>query len=353
MPTQRFSRLVFVIPIFLWPWPLLAETALCPLPKNGMVKVESQLQRLLLPGDLPAELKPRLDAYDWLLRMIFAVEHLEYRGQLIYRHDNRVQSLLLKQVRDASGRHQTFSVIEGAAPEVGHLQSLPVFTAERLPGLRQVLADPEMSVLAIKSLLKEKLAAYVLELDSSLTGEVAKRPIHRLSLLPKDHYRFGYLFDLDQNNGMLLRLQVLDTKAQVLEEFFFTYVHYFSCPEEKAAEAAALTNAILLPSAPPLEPPAWVPLTLLDFHLLTARHLATEPPAKQLVYSDGLAMISVFVRPMRPKRQLSGFFRLSVLHGYQGQVGERELLIIGAVPLATIQAFQYFFGQRLREKTKE
>lgn len=336
----------------------LAEGAPCPLaPADAAANLPNVVttapSALFSTMPLNAASRPHLDAYDWLLRMIFVVENLEYRGQLIYRRDNQVQSLMLKQLRDRSGRYQTFSMAEGVPSDAVALQSVPMFTAERLPGLRQVLADPALSVADIKNLLQQKLAAYDLQLDRHSKAQVANKACQRLWLTPKDRYRFGYLLDLDADNGMLLRLQLLDENKKTLEEFFFTYIHYFSCPEEKAAEAIAI------PPEPPstsqaISPPNWVPRNFLHFKLLTARQLATEPPAKQLVYSDGLAMISVFVRHPNPYQgKESGFFRLAVLNGYQGQAGTAGLLIIGVVPLSTIQAFQQVFRPQLQEKFTE
>lgn len=331
---------------------VMAESALCPL-APGAAHAPAAAPALLSTTPLSAASRAHLDAYDWLLRMIFVVEHLEYRGQLIYRRDNQVQSLMLKQLRDRSGRYQTFSMAEGVPSDAVALQSLPMFTAERLPGLRQVLADPALSVTDIKNLLQQKLVAYDLTLDDQVHAEVANKPCQRLLLRPKDRYRFGYLLDLDADNGMLLRLQLLDEKQRTLEEFFFTYLHYFSCPEEKAAEAV---EAPSMPASTSqvIAAPDWAPNDLWHFRLLTTRQLATEPPAKQLVYSDGLAMISVFVRHPNPySRKRSGFFHLAVLNGYQGQAGTAGLLIIGVVPLTTIQAFQQVFGQQLQEAYQE
>ncbi len=360
MPKAMFNKFFLVGLVFFGS--VMAETSVCSLVESAAqdaaqdaatATFAATAPALLSTADFNAASRPHLDAYDWLLRMIFVVEHLEYRGQLIYRRDHQVQSLLLKQLRDRSGRYQTFSMAEGVPSDAVALQSLPTFTAERLPGLRQVLADPALSVADIKALLQQKLAAYDLELDHNLRAEVANKPCKRLLLRPKDRYRFGYLLDLDADNGMLLRLQLLDENQGTLEEFFFTYIHYFSCPEEKAAEAV---DAPSMPASASqvIAAPDWAPSNLLHFRLLTTRQLATKPPAKQFVYSDGLAMISVFVRHPNPYQEKgSGFFHLSVLHGYQGQAGTVGLLIIGVVPLATIQAFQQVFRQQLQEKFKK
>jgi sigma-E factor negative regulatory protein RseB len=125
-----------------------------------------------------------------------------------------------------------------------------------------------------------------------------------ISVTPKDQFRFGYRLWLDEKTAMPLKTQLCDARGNVLEQIVFARL---DMPD-------TIPDAELAPAVH-TEGMRWVhlnPRELASVDLAAFRASALPPgfrltvsgaqmlggaslPATHLVYSDGLATVSVFV----------------------------------------------------------
>ena len=69
------------------------------------------------------------------------------------------------------------------------------------------------------------------------------------------------------------------------------------------------------------------------------RRMGDSKPVGQLVFSDGLAAVSVFIEPLAPHRepQRTGLASLGAIHIYTREVANHMVTVVGEAPAASVQ----------------
>jgi sigma-E factor negative regulatory protein RseB len=69
--------------------------------------------------------------------------------------------------------------------------------------------------------------------------------------------------------------------------------------------------------------------------------MGESKPVGQLVYSDGLAAVSVFIEPLAPRREplRTGLASLGAIHIYTREVANHMVTVVGEAPAASVQRF--------------
>ena len=82
---------------------------------------------------------------------------------------------------------------------------------------------------------------------------------------------------------------------------------------------------------------------LPGFHKVTelTRRMGESKPVGQLVYSDGLAAVSVFIEPLaaRGEPPATGLASLGAIHIYTREVANHMVTVVGEAPAASVQRF--------------
>lgn len=152
----------------------------------------------------------------------------------------------------------------------------------------------------------------------SVAGEdrVADRPAVQLTITPRDRHRYGYRLWLDRDSRLLLRSELVDADGGRLEFFQFTQIRIGSEVDPASLEPELFSDSpsrqLKLTSASPSAEvssdigwtPGWLPE---GFTRITAsRHPESgnlRQPLARMLYSDGLADVSVFIEAAEPARE--------------------------------------------------
>jgi sigma-E factor negative regulatory protein RseB len=174
----------------------------------------------------------------------------------------------------------------------------------------------------------ERAAAHY-EIAESGHSIVAGYEASVLEARPRDAERYGYRLWIERETGMLLGSALLDAQGNAIEQLMFTSL------ELKPG---------VRPSAPPAapSPPAEVAAggwhaTLPEGFQLVARP-AAERDAEHLLYSDGLANVSLYVEPLRSgSADWTGSSRRGAV-AVAGRVrGGYHVVVMGDLPVATVE----------------
>ena len=170
---------------------------------------------------------------------------------------------------------------------------------------------------------------------------VAGRQAVRIRIEPLDMYRYGYVMELDQETGLLLKSETIGRGDKVLESFQFANLSYV--PD--TGSAATDVNVVHLARHPhPGIPPAagssgmaWVVNWLPRGFTETDQPNADSP---RRTYTDGLAVFSVFLeRLSREIRPGEGVVRKGGTTSYTRglTLAGRPVLVtvVGEVPVNT------------------
>lgn len=171
------------------------------------------------------------------------------------------------------------------------------------------------------------------------TGRVAGLDAQIIELRARDDWRYGYRFWLEKNSGLPLQISLLDGNGHVLEQIFFTQLQLGKKPAESDLRPSTQNGLRRVQSLSPGQEsdPGWrVSAPPAGFDLRAARRLG---PAVQLLYSDGLASISVYVEPVPPGVSGATAAHMGAVTARSYWRGGRRVVAIGKVPELTVDYF--------------
>lgn len=287
------------------------------------------------------------DAHEWLMKINRAARALEYEGIFVYQHDAQLETMqIFHKVENNSSRERLVS-LNGAPREI-------VRDANEVrcywPDKNSVMVEYRKAEgKAFPSILPERLQDldeyYTLKLGNTerITGRVAQLVI----IKPTDQYRYGYRLWADVDSGLLLKADLLDNQDAVLEQFMFTQVN-IGAKIPASAFAPGMTGKSMVwyredgDTRNVSDKPGWSASQLpkgfrLSAHM-TRRLPMRKQPVEHLVYTDGLAAVSVFIEKQEKgvKPFMQGPSRMGAVHAMSAQSGDYQITTVGEVPAATV-----------------
>lgn len=184
-------------------------------------------------------------------------------------------------------------------------------------------------------------------------GRLVGRLTWMITVKPMDQFRYGYRLWLDRSTAMPLKVQISAEDDSVVEQLLFSEI---SLPEQipaAALEPSVGTDGFTwrrsdMPASPgstgPVSAvePVWRAVSLPPgFWLRTVRSLQVEGgnrPMEHLVYTDGIASVSVFIEANVPNaEQGEGVSRMGAANAYTAVTGGHLVTAVGEVPARTAE----------------
>ena len=285
------------------------------------------------------------DVKGWLDRMNVAIEQLNYRGRFVHVVDGNAEELHIVH-RFADG------IVGEKLSSSGDRGSEILRTGDGVrsvfPSKRLVVEESDRSTLPLASSLSytDELEHYY-QITSFAKGSVADRETQVVSIRPRDEYRYGYLLFLDRETALPLKIQVRDEEGQVIESLLFTEISVLDSIPEYAVAPSVSADGFTVKRATGAEferkdSELWAATRLPSgFRLSLARQsvmAGSRYPVQHLVYTDGLATVSVFIaHPDSDPDIPLGLSRLGSTHAFTLTVEGRVATAIGEVPGRTVQ----------------
>jgi len=237
-------------------------------------------------------------------QMANAARQLNYSGTFVYRHGAQIETSRIWHLTDASGDYERLETLDGPPREiVRNNEEITCF----YPAAKTAKMERWTPGRRFPAVVSEQLSAVVANYT------IRKGPIARVAgydcqltvLEPRDHLRYGHEFCAELRSGLPLRARTLNERNEVVELFAFTQVQIggeipreklqpsydASLPGWKIEQTAIGAN--VEPDLPwaVLNPPAGFRKVLELKRTIHGKSTA------QLVFSDGLAAVSVFLEP--------------------------------------------------------
>ncbi|HEY8521242.1 MAG TPA: MucB/RseB C-terminal domain-containing protein [Gammaproteobacteria bacterium] len=305
-------------------------------------------QRSLLLLVLAAAEASAQDARDWLDRMTRAVEELNYQGTFVHVRDGTTETLQIIHRNEGGRVAERILALDGAMREIirreDEVQCI-------LPDHRIVLLEQRKELNPLAS----ALPSYDAELEPNYeialqaTARVAKRRAQVVAIQPRDEFRYGYRLWLDEETAMPLKTQVVDERGTIVEQIVFTNLDIVDFIRPEAIEPTTKTEGFTWyrpPTSTSVEgEPAEVSWRAAQlpggFRLSAATRgliAGSEYPVEHLVYSDGLATVSVFIEDPKTKAELTeGFVKMGSTNAFSLMLRGRRVTAIGEVPQQTVR----------------
>jgi len=296
---------------------------------------------------LAAESAPPQDGLAWLKRMASASRQLNYGGTFVYRHGNQSEtSRVSHYVNPAGGEMEKLETLDGPAREVIRTNDQVVCY---LPANRTVIIEKRGKRRFPAEMLPEHLTGvtqnYAVQLGA--TDRVAGHDCQIIALEPRDRMRYGHQFCAETKSGLPLRARTFNEKKEPLESFAFTEVRIggsFNSDAVKSRYAAQSKDWKVDHSGfPTKETPAdtgWVITQQpAGFRKLTEMKRSIAGRAgmvSHIVYSDGLAAVSVFIEPLPKARIAHHLSHQGAVNIFTRPVADFMVTVLGEAPAATV-----------------
>ncbi len=304
-----------------------------------------RLQQLLVAGLCalgPAVVHAQsAEALGWLRKMHNATHKLSYSGVFVYQNGTRSETSRITRFADAAGDVEKLEVMDGMPREIVRTKDT---VSCYLPGSRVVKVDrrPERD---FPALLPERITALARHYDISLgeTHRIAGYDCQAVVLTPRDNLRYGYRLYADVNTGMLLKAVTVDANGEQVEQMTFTQLTMGGVTRDmvkprRGARSWRVEDA----AAAPAQLAGWgLSKELPGFEKIIElkRRLGETRSAGQVVYSDGMAAVSVFIEPLEAKGEpaRTGLSSMGAIHIYTREVANHMVTVVGAAPAVSVQ----------------
>jgi sigma-E factor negative regulatory protein RseB len=279
-----------------------------------------------------------------LQRIYHATEKLSYSGTFVYQQAERTETSRITRVTGPGGDIERVEVLDGMPREI--IRTRDVVRCY-MPETQTVKVERRTDQRAFPGMLPE----HVVELSRSYAisrGEatrIAGHDCNLVMLMPRDDLRYGYRLWADVGTGMLLKAQTFNRKGEVVEQFTFTQLAIGNVNRDQVrlrqdikgwhVEDAAVTPANLALAG-------WsVRADLPGYRKVVEvqRKFSEARPVGQVVYSDGISAMSVFIEPMagRTEAVRPGLSSLGAFHIYTREVANHVVTVVGEAPAASVQ----------------
>ena len=300
---------------------------------------------LLLTAAVPVAAQ---EARDWLERMFVAAQSRSYDGTFVHRAGGQMETMrVVHRVENGELSERLWSEDEPGREIIRSDRKVTCIFADERSVLVEFSGSEEGG--AVTGRLPQFDEASVGYYDFIVRGDGRKlgRPVAIVVVRPRDSFRYGYKFWVDKESAMPLKVQMRDNGGRAVEEFQFTRLSLDpSIPDSSLEPSQSLDGFTWyeqkIDQSEQLAEPDWVVGDLpggFTMTLAERRPLPASPdPVTQLVYSDGLASVSVFVAPVGAmKEPMDGFSRLGAANAYSLRHGDVQVTAVGEVPRKTVR----------------
>ena len=309
----------------------------------------------LLPPMLATEPALAEDGLALLNRIAQGSRQLSYSGVFVYRSGGRVDTSRI-----------VHSVSDGV--EVERIEALDGSPREVLRAGSEVKCFfPEEKLLIIESRPSHRgfpglLPAGLGNLPEHYTihggnsGRIAGIGSRAVLLKPRDEWRYGHEFWMDAATGLLLKATLIGPRGEALESFTFTQVKIGGPLERGALKpgfdlARVRVQQVYTTELRP-DDTDWTFRTLLPgFRKMSSmkRKVGAErSESLHVVFSDGLASISVFIEPGGPLGEPETTATLGPVNVFRRQIDEYRVVVMGEVPAIAVRRLGEGLERRLK-----
>lgn len=304
-----------------------------PLLFSVFARAQAALVCLLLTATVGAD-DFGVDTGQMLGTMAAASRTLDYQGIFTYEYAGVLRSVQVSHVARDGVEYERWYYLNGPRQEIlrhGEVAGCPAALDGAAVGI------------APRPVIDYQRLANHYELHVRGEDRVADRPVWVIHLVPRDLFRYGYVFGIDKESGLLLQSLLLDASKRVLERFQYMHVTYGIKP--RVAEqliAAATREGVASACREELVESAsnwqlgWLPP---GFRLMGRD--VDDQGVETLLFSDGLSVFSVFFDPqggrLLPEVQAQRGATVAQLARVNARGGDFLVSVVGEIPIETAQ----------------
>lgn len=286
-----------------------------------------------------------VQALDLVNRMARAVRTTNYDGVFIYRHDRQTDSMRLIHRGDSGAERERLISLTGKPREVIRDGDTVTCIYPENQAVMVAKTKPRSYVVQLTGPAESHAKSY----DFTLAGEdrVAGRDAWVVGIRPMDVYRYGYRMWIDKESYLPLKTELRSRSGTAIEEVMFTHIELMSAIPDALLQPGIAGQGFTWFHAAAAEdrgPAAggkwrvtWMPEGFRISHHERQALVASGDPVDHLVYTDGVASVSVFVERLHDAAPQVGPQRIGGISAFGKLAQGHQVTAVGEVPPATVQ----------------
>jgi len=304
---------------------------------------------LLLAGAaLPTLAAGPNDAMQWLQRVATSAQKLTYTGVFSYHSGNQSETSRITHLVEGGSEMERLEALDGSPREVirrddeikCYLSQSHQVIVERAAGRR---AFPALVPVGLGGLNDY----YVIRKGEA--GRVAGLESQAIVVEPRDELRYGHRYWVDSQSGMLLKASMVDGRGAPLETFAFSELRVGGPVDRNdlkprlGADGGDWKVRNVRTSEVRGDSSQWlVRGDVPGFRMISSMKRQVGPEAPEsihMVFSDGLAVVSVFIEPQPGGKEKSEAAELAMgaINVYRRPLEGYQLVVMGDVPPVTLK----------------
>lgn len=306
---------------------------------------------VFLPVTLPAWAD---DGLALLNRIAQGSKTLSYSGTFVYRSGGKVDTSRIVRSMSNGIEIEKIEALDGSPREVYRVGSdvKCFFPEEKL-----LIIESRSKQRGFPALLPTGLGSLP-EHYAIRTGgldRVAGVMSRAVLLEPRDELRYGHEFWMDVASGLLLKAKLIGANGETLESFAFTQVKVGGPLEQNALKPGFDSERVRVQQVRTIELKpddiGWSFRSLPGFRKVAAmkrQAVPDKPESLHVVFSDGLASISVFIESGGSEGDAEAQATVGPVNVFRRQVGEYRVVVMGEVPALAVRRL----GEGMERKRK-
>jgi sigma-E factor negative regulatory protein RseB len=305
------------------------------------VKIQPALASIALLAALPAAAE---DGQIWLDRMARALAGTSYAGEFVCESAGRSERLrIVHRVRDGEVAERLVSLTGNGRELIRDGDEVVVYLPDRKLAIIERRSGGSDLMGTLPQFGGEFQPWYEVAYagrEAALLGAAAVVVVR-----PKDGYRFGYRLWIDEATHMPVRSELSDAGSRVIERLRFTRLDIDNAIADSEFEPALDRSKLRWVRQAPQTTgvtPAWRAAQMPPGFRLSVSGMqamaGASAPVSHLVYSDGLASVSVFIETPAPGAvPVTGSRRSGVASAFSTVVQGHQVTVVGEVPPDTLK----------------
>lgn len=295
-------------------------------------------------ADVAADSSP--EALAWLKKIAAASRQLNYAGTFVYQHGRKMESSSIVHYVDANGEHEKLQTLDGPAREI-------IRTNENVtcyvPDSKTVIIEKRTTG-KFPALFSEQLTGITDNYVVTKGGQdrVAGYDCQTIALEPRDSLRYGHKFCAELNSGLALRARTFTEKGNLVDMFQFNQLMLGAgvTKEMLKSRYAGETKGWNIDRSMSDQREAvldnrWeAKSALAGFRKLTEMKRSIPgraAPVSHIVYSDGIAAVSVFLEPLPKSPPPPGATYQGSVNMYVKSSADQMVTAVGEAPPGTVK----------------
>ena len=294
--------------------------------------------------------EPDISPVFLIKRMVAATSALNYQGVFVYQRGNQIDSMRILHRLNGDTEVERLISLSGPAREVIRKgNEVRCLFPEDKEGMVEKIQPKDFFTFGLSSSIEEIDKHYRLQIAGK--PRIAGRESIAISIVPEQSDRYAYQLAIDEEYGLLLKSAVYDRNSRVLEQVQFAEISIGEDIPLSEFEPQLSGEGYTWHTSQAQHPETnskqgihrwsarWLPSGFEMRNEMTQQFANEKSPVSHLVYTDGVAMVSIFVEEdsQRSTPSNSDYSSLGAVNAMSVKQDNNLITVVGELPLATLQ----------------